>query len=116
VSNDTPTYTIGDELPSIGIDWYANGVLIDFSTGYTWRLRIGRGDTAAVEKTTGITGAATSPNVTIDWVEGELDDLDGGLTYTAQLRARRTSDDKDRTLVFRLNVNREMGAVPTPEP
>lgn len=108
----TPVYTVGDELPSITIDWYVDGALVDFSSGYSWRLRVGRGDTAALEKTTGITGAATSPNVTIDWSADELDDLDGGQTYTAQLRARRTSDNKDRTFVFRLNVNREMGAVP----
>jgi hypothetical protein len=109
----TPVYTVGDELPSITIDWYVDGVLIDL-TGHTFRLRVGRGDTATVEKTTGISGAATSPNVTIDWSDGELATLDGGTTYTAQLRARRTSDNKDRTFVFRLNVNREMGAVPTP--
>jgi hypothetical protein len=112
VSSITPTYIVGDDLPSIEIDWYVGGVLVDFSSGYSWRLRVGRGDTATVEKTTGITGAATSPNVTIDWAADELATLDGGQTYTAQLRARRTSDNKDRTFVFRLNVNREMGAVP----
>jgi hypothetical protein len=116
VSDPTPTYIVGDELPSIEIDWYVDDQLLNFSTGYEFRLRIGRGDTATIEKTTGITGGATSPNITIDWTAGELDDLDGGLIYTAQLRARRTSDDKDRTFVFRLNANREMGAVPTPEP
>jgi hypothetical protein len=108
----TPVYTVGDELPSIEIDWYVDGVLVDFSSGYSWRLRVGRGDTATVEKTTGITGAATSPNVTIDWSDGELPDPDAPTMYTAQLRARRTSDNKDRTFVFALNVNREMGAVP----
>jgi hypothetical protein len=108
----TPTYTVGDEFPSIEIDWYVDSALVDFSSGHTFRLRVGRGDTAALEKTSGITGAATSPNVTIDWAADELATLDGGQTYTAQLRARRTSDNKDRTFVFRLNVNREMGAVP----
>jgi hypothetical protein len=108
----TPTYTVGDEFPSIEIDWYVDSALVDFSSGHTFRLRVGRGEVAALEKTTGITGAATSPNVTIDWAADELATLDGGQTYTAQLRARRTSDNKDRTFVFRLNVNREMGAVP----
>jgi hypothetical protein len=58
-----------------------DGSLIDFSSGYTFTLRVGAKDEAAIlTKTTGITGAAGAgveptgtPNVVITWTAGELD-------------------------------------------
>lgn len=85
------------ERPSLRL-WLQDddGDLIDFSTGYTFTLKIGpTGGTALLTKTTGITGAAGSsdiPNVTVDWTAGELD-----LTpksYTWELTARTGSLDR----------------------
>jgi hypothetical protein len=57
-----------------------DGTIIDFSTGYTFSLKIGKlGATALLTKTSGITGAvgagvepAGTPNVQIVWTAGEL--------------------------------------------
>lgn len=69
------------------------GALIDFSTGYTFSLKIGEvGATALLSKTTDITGAATSPNITITWAAGELDLAPG--TYPWQLTATTGSADR----------------------
>lgn len=92
-------YTVGAELPDITLTWYdSNNNLIDFSTGYTFTIKVGiPGSTALFTKTTGITGAATDPNVTIAWATTlELATLTVGTLYTAQVIARRTSDSKDR--------------------
>jgi hypothetical protein len=106
-------YTIGDELPSITPTWKdSNGNVIDFSSGFTYRLRVALNGVTALEKTSGITGASTAPNITIDWTVDELAALTGGQVYTAQLRARRTSDNKDRTLAFAVKTSAELGAVP----
>jgi hypothetical protein len=106
-------WVIGDELPSIEITWKdSNGNVIDL-TGYTFRLRLALDGVTALEKTAGITGAATAPNITIDWSVDELAALTGGQVYTAQLRARRTSDNKDRTLSFAVKTSPELGAVPS---
>ena len=49
---------------------------IDFSNvGYTFEVKLinrADGTTVALTKTAGITGAATSPNITIAWSAGEL--------------------------------------------
>lgn len=106
----TPTYVAGDELPSLALTWKdTDNNVIDFSTGYTFRLRLVRGNTTALEKTSGIAGAAAAPNVTVDWASGELDGLERG-NYQAQLRARRTVDDKDRTMTFMVTITTEFAA------
>lgn len=59
-------------------------------------------NTAVVTKTTGITGAATSPNVVIDWGTSDFSTLTpsaAGAEHVVHVTARRTSDTKDR--VFR---------------
>jgi hypothetical protein len=56
------------------------GTLIDFSTGYTFVLKIGHPDlTALLSKSSGIAGAAGAgveptgtPNVVVTWTAGEL--------------------------------------------
>lgn len=93
------TYTAGAELPDLTLTWRDSaGVLIDFTSAYTFTVKVGVPGSAAVfTKTTGITGAATDPNITIAWATtAELSTLTVGTTYTGQVIARRTSDSKDR--------------------
>lgn len=92
-----PVYTDGAELPAITRDWRDDqDALINFATGWAFTARIGiPGETAVIEKTDGITGAATSPNLTIEWEPGELDDLTPGRW---PLHVIATSDDGQRVL------------------
>lgn len=102
-----PPYVQGAELPSITFDWEdSNGDLIHFgSVAHTFTLKIGEpGQAALLTKTTGITGADTSPNVTIDWAaSGELNTLTSG-SHSGDLIATRTSDGRQRILRFVLPV------------
>lgn len=94
--------TVGTELPSKTFEWLdGSGNIIDFSTGWTFTLRVESSPTPLV-KTTGITGAATLPNITVDFAAGELDSLTPG-QWPGTLGARRTADAKDRD-PLRLNV------------
>lgn len=98
---------VGQELPDTTFDWYATPTtLVDLSAAHTYQLTVAPiSNTAATTfvKTTGFTGAATSPNLTISWsTAGELNLLTAGTVYLAQLRARRTSDSKDRYMEFRI--------------
>ena len=98
-------YTIGDELGDSGIYWKdGDGALIDFSTGYTFSLKVYDGATTALfTKTTGITGAAGSlttptPNVVVAWaITAELTTITTPGTYPLRLTATRTADSKTRT-------------------
>lgn len=91
------TVTIGSELPDWTFHWQdGSGATIDFSTGFTWTLRVGHaGSLGVLEKTSGITGAATDPNVTVSWTAGAWDAVPAG-NYSFTLTPRRTSDSKDR--------------------
>lgn len=91
------TYRSGAELPDLAIEWRdRDGNLIDFSSGWTFTVKVGTDLATAFTKTTGITGAATSPNVLVQWAtSGELSTLAAG-QYRIELTARRTSDSKDR--------------------
>jgi hypothetical protein len=95
-------YTVGAELPDWQPTWLSSsGEVIDFSTGYSFELRIAT-DPVTV-KTTGITGAAAAPNLTVAWASGELPAQPGN--YRGQITARRTSDSKDRvSMEFILEV------------
>jgi hypothetical protein len=96
------TYHKTAERPDIKL-WLLDdtGALIDFSSGYTFAFKLGKvGSAADFTKTTGITGAAGSgsspdgtPNVTVSFTAGELDNLAAG-PYGWQLRA--TSGGLDR--------------------
>jgi hypothetical protein len=99
------------ELPDWKVWWLDDdGTLINFSTGYTFELKVGRpGSAASFTKTSGITGAAGSgtetsgtPNLTITFTATELDVLTRGRT-TAQLTATATGG-KDRKQQFPLQV------------
>lgn len=86
----------GAALPDRGLVWLDDeGGLIDFSA-YTFQLKIGATDDGAalITKTTGITGADTSPNVVISFTAGELAGLDAETEYVCQLMA--TSGGKPR--------------------
>lgn len=101
----TPAYSyrIGQELPSMAFEWLdRDGAVIDFSTGWTFAAKIADADdpgTILATVTTGITGAATSPNVTIDWATDAFDTLvpaEAGSVFVVHLIATRTADSKDR--------------------
>jgi hypothetical protein len=68
-------YRADQETPSFAVAWSdRDGNLIDFSTGYTFELKLVHRTTGtlALTKTSGITGAATSPNIIAAWSSGEL--------------------------------------------
>ncbi len=87
-------YYQGAERPALKL-WLLDddGTLIDFSTGYTFELKIGLvGQAALLTKTSGIVGAAGAgveptgtPNVTVSWTSGELAITVGA--YSWQLKA-----------------------------
>ena len=102
-------YHAGAERPALKL-WLLDddGALIDFSSGYSYKLRIGEvGAPAILEKTSGIAGAAGSgveptgtPNITVTWSAGELDLPPGA--YTAQLTATTVGLDRVFTIPFRV--------------
>jgi hypothetical protein len=98
-------YYKGAEHPDLRLTWESDsGAIIDFSSGYTFELKLGHGGlSAASTKTNGITGAQTSPNVLITFAAAELDALPAGL-YEAQLRANLTAANKDRYMRFWFNL------------
>ena len=101
-------YVIGDELGDLTITWRDDaGALIDFSTGYTFVLKIGaKGSAALITKSTAgdFTGAATAPTLPVRWnTTGELNSLTAGL-YTVQVAATRTSGTKVRTLQGQIEI------------
>jgi hypothetical protein len=94
------TYKAGDELPYLTYEWRdSSGALIDLSTGWTFTTVVTPvgSSTATFTKTTGHTGAATSPNLTVEWAVADLGALTAGM-YRCQTTARRISDSKDRSM------------------
>jgi hypothetical protein len=71
----------------------SNNNIIDFSTGYTFVVKVGvPGSAALLTKSAGITGAATAPNVVVAWTANELAVTPG--TYSLDIIA--TTAGKDR--------------------
>lgn len=99
------TYVQGAALPDLAIRWTdAAGNVIDFSTGYSFTVRVGKqGKPAEVEKTDGVEGAATDPNLTISWDAGELDPLTPGI-WTVEIIATRDSDSRPRVMTTPISV------------
>lgn len=98
---DTYTYYKEQSLPAIPLEWRdKDGELIDFSSGWTFSAKLLNTATGAIVFTiTGtITGAATSPNLTINLADAEFASVTAG-TYDLYVKGVRTSDSKDR--VFR---------------
>jgi hypothetical protein len=99
------------ELPSTPFVWNdRDGNLVDFSSGWTFTFEVSLNGTIVLSKTSGITGSASSPNVTVDWAVNELAALGAG-DYTGRLIARRTADNKDRMFPGRLTL--QVRAAPT---
>lgn len=92
-------YKRGSELPRVDGLWLDSDEEVrDLSSGWTFTVRVGIADYAAlVEKTDGITGAATDPNVIIEWEPGELDDLAPG-NYDLDITATLTETGQSMTL------------------
>lgn len=96
------TYRKDQELPAIGVEWLdGDGVAIDFSSGWTFSVKIcsaSAASTVLATKSSGISGSASLPNITIDWSTSDFTGLtaDGkGSLYVAHLYAHRTADSKD---------------------
>lgn len=100
-------YHAGAERPALKL-WLQDddGTLIDFSSGYSFELRVGLpGQTPLLTKTSGIVGAAGAgveptgtPNVTISWTSGELAITVGA--YSWQLKATTGGLDRYFSGVF----------------
>lgn len=112
-------YRADQELPSIGLQWLdRDGAIIDFSTGWTLTVKLALAsapNTIVATKSAGITGAATSPNVTIDWSTSDFTGLTPaatGTSYVAHVYARRNSDSKDR--VFKPGTPIQITLYPAP--
>jgi hypothetical protein len=104
--SEIPEYIQGADIPDLTITWLDQaGDVIDYSSGYTFSLKLGQpGQAAALTKSTGITGAATSPNITVTWAaSNELNTLDAG-TYTLDVIATRAADSKQRIMRRELRV------------
>lgn len=96
-------YYSDQELPALAVEWRdRDDTVIDFSSGWTFTAKVcatATPNTVALSKTTGITGASTSPNVTIDFATTDFSGLTAstaGTRYVVRLYARRTADSKDR--------------------
>lgn len=92
---------LGATLPTFTVTWKdSSGALLDLSA-YTFTMTLTRLDeiTAAATKSTGITGGATDPNVTIAWSSDDFTGVTAG-TYVAELVGTRTADSKNRRLRF----------------
>ena len=99
-------YVSGAVLADLAVTWLDDaGDVIDFSSGWTFSVKVGApNSTASFTKTTGITGAATAPNVTIEWAtSGEITTLGAG-SHTVQITATRSADSKPRRMQARLDV------------
>lgn len=85
-------YTRGAELPSPTINALdADSQPIDFSTGWTFEVKVGEpGKTALVTAST-VVGSSSKPNLTINFAPGVLDVLTTGVTYTVQVTCTNTT-------------------------
>lgn len=101
-----PEYIKGAALPNFTDTWTDfDGNTINFSTGYTFIGRIydPTDEVLWSTKTTGFTGAATSPNISISWDVDELD-LNPG-NYIFFITATRTSDSKKYKTMYSLRIS-----------
>jgi hypothetical protein len=89
------TYRKDAELPSLTLAWYdSSGNLIDFSSDYTFELKLISKKTGAAEltKTNGIIGSATKPNIVVAWSSGDLNKTPG--QYSVRLKATNIMGDR----------------------
>ena len=90
------SYYRSDELPHWQATIQINGTGPDFSSGWTFEVKVG-----TLTKTTNITGAASGV-ITVAWAASDLDQTPN--TYTAQLVATRTSDSAQCTVTELLEI------------
>jgi len=91
------TYVADSENPETHLIWKdSTGAVIDFSSGFTFSVRLTQEGITTLTKTSGITGSATEPNLRIAWEEDELNIASG--VYQLWVYAR---DGASRDRVFR---------------
>jgi hypothetical protein len=75
----------GSTSPNTPLTWRDSaGAIIDFSSG-TFVVKIYKsGVNPVTTKNTGITGAATAPNILINWAGAELDIIAGSYTLLVE--------------------------------
>ena len=98
------TYFRGDERPAWVHTETVNGVADDYSSGFTFEVKLATAaapGTAVLTKTTGITGASGGV-VTVTWAPNELDLTPG--RYLAQLKITRTADSHELTIQKPLTI------------
>lgn len=104
-------YLTTSEYPSVQLTWNdSNGNLINFASGYTFTVILSKNSTAVLTKTSGIVGAATAPNITINWAVGELDIAAGN--YSMYVIAR---DGASKDRVFNAASPPQIRIVKTPQ-
>lgn len=99
----------GADLPDLALTWKdRSGNLIDFSSGWTFSVKVGVvAGTALITKTTNITGAATAPNLTISWATSEVGTLAAG-SYVVEIIATETSDSRERKAKVSLVIDKAL--------
>lgn len=92
-------------LPDAAYCWVDNnGDVLDFSSGWTFSLKIGRfPGPALVTKTDGFTGQAIAPNLIVEWDPDELSVLTPGY-WTIQMTATYT-DSRQRIMTGTLKID-----------
>lgn len=102
-------YAKGALLPSLAIDWYdgpaSNASLVNL-TGHTFSYTLAKVSAplrAVVSSNATFTGAATSPNLVVDWSTGSLDALEPG-DYELHIVATRNSDSKPRHCPINIRI------------
>ena len=98
-------YIKGAALPNFQDTWTdADDVAIDFASGYTFtgKLYDPSNDVVWFTKTSGITGAASAPNIAVAWDATELN-IDAG-DYVFYVTATRTSDSKKYKTAYGLTI------------
>jgi hypothetical protein len=97
-------YFTDTELPAPSGDVREDGALVDLSTGWTLSAKVCPTSTPAaalINKTSGVTGYATSPSWIVDWSTSDFAALTAsasGSKYIVTVFGRRSSDSKDEPL------------------
>lgn len=101
-------------LPAAAFQWFdASGALLDFSSGWTFKMTIGQPPNGATITKTNQTYFVTNstvpptvgqPNLTVNWAVGELSSLSAG-RWRFQITATQTSNGASRVLTGTLVID-----------
>ena len=96
-------------LPPAAFAWSDNaGNLLDFTSGYTFRLTLSQPpNPSTIVKTSGFTTytpVAGSPNLSVAWADSELNALTPG-RWRLQITATQTSNGGQRVLTGTLTID-----------